>query len=308
MPYFSIIIPVYNKARFISTTLKSVLNQSFPDFELIIINDGSTDNSEDEILKLKDNRIVYFSKKNEGVSKARNFGLEKATSDFICFLDADDFWYPNFLETFHHYINKSPNKKVFTSLKEIETPGKIFVPEYSFIISTDFEVVDFFEASQKECVLWTSNTVIHKSVLDNVGNFDSKIKHGEDTELWIRIGLKYKIAVIATVLARYTYDKESISRASHYFFESYTFQKYQDLENKNKDLKKFMDLNRFSAVIKCKLNGDRNTAKKLREEINVNNLDWKKRILLQLPAAVLSFLIQLKLLLTKIGLSHSVFR
>jgi glycosyltransferase involved in cell wall biosynthesis len=115
MPYFSIVIPVYNKENFISKTIESVLNQNFTDYELIIVNDGSTDQSEAEILAFKDNRIQYFSKKNEGVAFSRNFGIEKATADYICFLDADDYWYPNFLETIHRYSLELPEQKVFAA-------------------------------------------------------------------------------------------------------------------------------------------------------------------------------------------------
>ena len=308
MPYFSIIIPVYNKAKFVHKTVSSVLSQSFDDYEIIIINDGSTDESEKEIRQFNDNRIQYYKTENQGVAKARNFGFTKAKSEFICFLDADDFWYPNFLETFHFYIQKNPNEKVFSSLKEIETASITIIPEYSFEIKNDFEIVDFFKASRKECVLWTSNTIIHKSVLDKVGCFDTNIKHGEDTELWIRIGLKYKVVFISKVLARYVYDQNSISRDFHYHFEPYTFQKYEKLETENRDLKLFMDLNRYSAILKCKMNGEWKTANEIYTNIDLKNLSWKKSILLQLPAFCLKVLLRFKIFLNTIGLSKSVFR
>ena len=92
MPFFSIIIPLYNKEKFIENTIQSVLGQSFEDFELIVVNDGSTDTSLELVNKLKDKRIKTYSISNAGVSKARNFGIQKATSKLIVFLDADD-WY-----------------------------------------------------------------------------------------------------------------------------------------------------------------------------------------------------------------------
>jgi glycosyltransferase involved in cell wall biosynthesis len=308
MPFFSIIIPVYNKEKFISNTLKSVFNQTFQDFEIIIVNDGSTDESEKEILKFDDKRIVYFFNKNAGVSKARNFGIKNAKSEYICFLDADDYWFPNFLETFKNCINTYPNEKVFSSKKEIETASKIILPTYSISIKNDFEVVDFFKASQKECVLWTSTAVIHKSVFNDIGNYDEKINRGEDTELWIRIGLKYKIVFIAKVLARHVYDEKSASRASNYFFESYTFNKYKNLEKENLALKKIMDLNRFSAIIKSKINGDWKNSKQIYSEINLRNLNWKKRILLKTPRFLLKILMRVNHFLLQIGLTNSAFR
>ena len=303
MPHFSIIIPVFNKEIFVIKTIESVLNQTFTDFEMIIINDGSTDESEAHILAFKDNRIQYFSKNNKGVAVARNFGIEKAKADYICFLDADDYWYPNFLETMHRFTSELPEQKVFATAIEIETKNKTIPAHYSIPKKSNYEIVNFFDASQKECVLWTSSVCIHKSVFEKVGLFDTKIKHGEDTELWIRIGLKYSIAFIWKILARYVYDKDSISRNSNYFFESYTFEKYAAEEKKNPALKKFMDLNRFSAVIKSRLNGEWRIAINTESEINLKNLSLKKRVLLELPLIMVKALIGLQRIF-----GNSVFR
>lgn len=303
MPYFSIVIPVYNKERFVDGTLKSVLNQSFTDFEIILINDGSTDQSEAKILEFNDDRIRYFSKENEGVATARNFGIEKAVSDYICFLDADDYWFPGFLETMHLYTSEMTEQKVFACAIEIGTKNNFIKAQYSIAKKSDFEIVNFFEASQKECVLWTSGVCIHKSVFEKVGTFDTKIRHGEDTELWIRIGLAFPIVFINKVLARYIYDEKSISRKLNYFFETYTFNKYATQEKENPALKKYMDLNRFSAVIKSNLNGDWKTSMEIYAEIDLKKLSLKKRILLQLPSIFLKPLLGIQRFL-----GNSVFR
>lgn len=308
MSYFSIVIPVFNKEKFVANTLKSVLSQTFSDYEIIIVNDGSTDNSEAVIKTFTDERIQYFSKENEGVAVARNFGIDKAKSDFVCFLDADDFWHPTFLETMYTYSQKFPEQKVFACAIEVETQNKTFAANYSINKNTDFEIVDFFEASQKECVLWTSSVVIHKSVFETVGNFDTKIKKGEDTELWIRVGLQFSIVFIWKILARYVYDQSSVSRNLNYYFEPYTFEKYTSEEKKNPKLKQYLDLNRFSAVIKCKLRGDIKTAKEIYKQIDLDTIGWRKVILLQLPGIVLKFLLRFKNFLAGIGLGKSVFR
>ena len=308
MPFFSIIIPVFNKERFVAKTLKSVLNQTFSDFEIIIINDGSTDQSETEILTHKDPKIHYFSKANEGVAIARNIGIEKARGEYICFLDADDFWYPNFLTTMNSYIQKLPEQKVFACAIEIETKNNCIPAQYSIPKKTDYEIVNFFDASQKECVLWTSSVAIHKSILTTLGGFDTQIKKCEDTELWIRIGLHFPIVFIWQILAKYGYDESSISRNWNYFFEPYTFAKYALLEKQNPKLKQYIDLNRFSAVIKCKLNGDWKRSQEIYSEIEIKNLTWKKRIVLQLPTILLMILIEFQRFLANIGLGNSVFR
>lgn len=308
MPRFSIIIPVFNKEKFVAKTIKSVLSQTYADFEIIVINDGSTDKSEVEILALVDDRISYFSKENEGVAVARNFGISKASANYICFVDADDYWFPNFLETMNQNIQKFPNEKVFACAIEIETNKKTFPAKYSFIKKNDFEIVNFFEASKKEAVLWTSAVCIHREVFNKCGVFDEKLKISEDTDLWIRIGLQYQVVFIWQILARYVFDKKSVSRNLNYIFEDTFFEKYATQEKQNPDLKKYMDLNRFSSVIKHKLNQDLKSANLISSQIDLKNLSKKKRILLELPPIVLKLLIGFQRFLVNIGLGNSVFR
>lgn len=308
MPFFSVIIPVFNKALFIGETLNSVLAQTFTDFEIIIVNDGSTDESEAIIKGFNDSRIRYYYQENAGVAVARNFGIDKAQGEFICFLDADDYWYPNFLETMQSYIQKLPEASVFACAIEVETKRNRFIPQYSIAKKSDFEIVNFFDASQHECVLWTSAVAIRKKVFDKVGKFDEKVKISEDTELWIRIGLAYSVVFIWETLARYVYDENSISRSWTYFFEPYTFEKYALLEQQNPKLKKYLDLNRFSAVIKCKLSGDFETAQKLKQQIDLSSLNTKKTILIHLPNFILKLLVQIKNQAATYGLGNSVFR
>lgn len=308
MPRFSILIPVFNKEKFVAKTIKSVLSQSFADFEIIVINDGSTDKSETEILALTDKRIHYLLKENEGVSVARNLGIEKASAEYICFLDADDFWFPNFLETMNHYINMLPYEKVFASAIEIETGKKIVQAPYSFVKKSDFEIVNFFDASQKEAILWTSSVCIHKDVFKKVGVFDEQLKVSEDTDLWIRIGLQYQVVFIWQILARYVFDENSISRNVNYIFEDRFFKKYALEEKQNPALKRYMDLNRFSAVIKHNINGHWKSSMELSSEITLKNLSLKKRIILELPPAMLKPIILIQRFLTNIGLGNSVFR
>ena len=109
MAIISIIIPLFNKELFIKQTLLSVLNQTFSEFEIIIINDGSTDKSVTIINDIDDKRITLYTTKNKGVSHARNYGFSKANTDLIAFLDADDLWEPNHLENLHTLYTNFPN-------------------------------------------------------------------------------------------------------------------------------------------------------------------------------------------------------
>lgn len=308
MPFFTVIIPLYNKENFIENTLKSVLNQSFTNFEVIIVNDGSTDKSEEKVYQFNDVRIKYFSQENQGVSVARNFGISMASSNYISFIDADDYWYPNFLQEMFKTIKQFPNEKVFSAAKEIETAHRTFQAKYSIVKTNDYELVNYFTASSKESVIWTSSAVFHKSVFEVTGGFDPEIKMAEDTDLWIRIGIHYPVLFSWKILARYVYDQKSVSRNLNYSMDDRTFLKYKVEEKRNMALKKFLDLNRFSAAIKCKITGNKIRFQKLYNEIAMENLSFKKKMLLQLPDFILSTLVKLKSLLTKIGLGNAVFK
>lgn len=309
MAFFSIIIPLYNKEKFIENTIQSILDQTFQDFEIIVINDGSTDKSEEKLKQFDDPRIIYFSKKNEGASTARNYGIEKANSDFITFLDADDYWYPTFLETMFAIISKVPNQKVFSAAIEFDTSKKIIPAQYSISKSNnEFEVVNYFKASLKETVLCTSCAVFHKTVFAEAGNFDTKIKSGQDTDLWIRIGLIYPVVFCWKILARYVYDPKSLSKNNKWIKEKMDFSKYEEIEKTNSDLKRFLDLNRFSLAIKSKIAGEKEIFTKYSQPIDLKNLGAKKSVLLGLPAFALVFLIKLKTLLANLGLGSSVFK
>jgi glycosyltransferase involved in cell wall biosynthesis len=308
MPFFSIIIPLFNKESFIENTLKSVLKQSFIDFEVLIINDGSTDKSEKKVLEFKDSRIHYFYQENGGVSAARNFGITKAQSDYITFIDADDYWYPNFLQEMFENIGRFPELKVFSAAIEVETSKKVFPSSYSIVKTADCQIVNYFEASQKETVICTSCAVFHKSVFEKTGFFDINLKSGEDTDMWIRIGLNYPILFSWKIVARYVYDGKSLTKNYKTTINSFDFSKYTLQEKTNPNLKKFLDLNRFSLAIKSKIIGDSERFQIFNRGIDLKNLSPKKRMLLQLPVYLIKPLIDLKAFLVTIGLSNSVFK
>lgn len=299
---------MFNKEKFIEATLQGLLDQSFTDFEILIINDGSTDSSVEIIKKFTDPRIRYFSKENGGASSARNYGIEKALSEYITFLDADDYWYPTFLEKMFQNINKYPEQKVFSAAIEIETSKSVFPAQYTIIKKNDSEILNYFAASSKETIIWTSCAVFNKSVFEEIGNFDLKIKSGQDTDMWIRIGLVYPVVFSWEILARYVYDKNSLSKNSNFLDKKLNFAKFKEAEKTNPLLKKFLDLNRFSLAIKFKISGSKIDFNNYYSSIDMNNLSVKKRVLLVLPASILKQTILLKTFLAESGFGSSVFK
>jgi len=308
MAFFSVIIPVYNKEQFLVHTINSVLNQSFTNFELLLINDGSTDNSLALLNQYTDKRIRLISQTNQGVSAARNLGIQEAKAPYLAFLDADDIWEPDHLETMHNYCIQFPDESLFNTAKIIDTGQQQIPAHYAFAQTADYELVNFFEASGIEPVLWTSSLVIKKTALDRVGNFDTTIKSGQDLDLWIRLGMHFQVVFIWQRTARYTFDAQSLSKQTALTPKKINFSTYAAWEKENPALKRYLDWNRYSLGIKSKLRGDWAYYQEMKKGIAFENLSIKKRVLFALPAWVLHGLVRLQPLLITLGLRRTLFK
>lgn len=309
MPKFSVVISVFNKEKYIADTLKSVLAQTFTDFEVVILNDGSTDNSEAEILKFNDPRIRYFSKRNQGASAGRNFTIKQAEAEYIALMDADDFWYPFYLEEQNRIVNEYPNESVFATATEISRNRKKFKNTYSIqTFGKDAIVVDYFEASQLDSVLLSISTVLKKDVFENVGWYNPNIKSGEDTDLYVRIGLKYKVVFSPKVCATYIIRKNSLFQSVKNLEEKANFEAYETFEKDHPALKKFLDLNRYSLCILAKMEGNKEAFQKNLKKINLENLSKKQQFLLRQNKTILKYLSKTKHNLEKLGLRLGTFK
>lgn len=211
---FSIIIPLYNKAEYINKTVLSILNQTYTDFEIIIVDDGSTDNSLEIANSIKDKRIKVFSKINEGVSATRNYGIEKANYQYIAFIDADDWWHPNFLTKIKELIETYPNAKMFaTSFAEVSNQKEKATINYN-LLPKGKQILNYIDTFSKTYIspIWTSAVVIERSTLQSI-RFNCKISTGEDLLLWIQIASRYQIAYNNEILSFYNRDvTNSLSR------------------------------------------------------------------------------------------------
>ena len=190
---FSIIIPLYNKANFVCTTIESILAQTFNDYEIIVVNDGSTDNSLTVVNELNDARIHIFSKENGGVSAARNFGIDKAQNEYITFLDADDLWLPDYLETIKGMIEQYPQAGVFaTTYTYINHLNEKYDRLNYNLQRGEIVVVDNYCKSiiNGEIKQLCTDTICVKKVLfEQTGGFREGIKRGEDIDMWLRLSL-----------------------------------------------------------------------------------------------------------------------
>ena len=196
---FSVIIPLYNKEKYIAQTLHSVLNQTFKNFEVLLVDDGSTDSSLAVVKTFRDERLKVYSKKNGGVSDARNFGIDRAKSDYIAFLDADDHWDCTFLEELGRLINKYPGCGIYTSAYRKVKPNKTVLQGEKL---AEGIIEEYFKVKLQQLIPWTSAVVAPKKVLQEVKGFPVGMIGGEDEYTWAKIAVKYKVAFTPKVLAQ----------------------------------------------------------------------------------------------------------
>lgn len=308
MPRFSVVVAVYNKESYIRATLESVLKQTFRDLELVVYNDGSTDNSKSIINSINDNRIRYYEGANKGAGAARNTALSKAKGELIALLDADDIWRPDHLEVLDQAIRHYPDQRVFATDSILLQDQFQFVRTYSGGPYRETTVLDFFEASLVDSVVNSSTLAVYPEVLDKVGVYNPDIKSGQDTDLWIRIGLEYQVVFIPKVTVHIVRDWSSLSRSSKSLDDKPNFAKYEYLEADRPALKQFLDRNRFSLSLLSRMSGDGRSARKLRRQIDPASLTLKQRILLRLPRTLLSPLNALKGHLEKKGKRLSSYK
>lgn len=191
-PFFSVIIPTYNQANLLNEALDSLINQTFKNWEAIVVNDGSTDYTAlvMEDYTRKDSRIKCFHKDNGGTASALNYGIKKASGEWICWLSSDDLFEPNKLEIHFNAIQENPDIKFFHSHWYVlldETKQKIAPGLWLQIPPTEFQVIHFLWANY----IHGNAVAIHKTVFDEVGFFDESLRQGQDFDMWLRISQRY---------------------------------------------------------------------------------------------------------------------
>ena len=222
---FSVIIPLYNKAAYIERAIQSVLSQTFQEFELIVVDDGSTDDSYAQLSVISYQlsvdvpeiykKIRVIQQQNQGVSTARNNGVKLAKYDYIAFLDADDSWEPTYLEEMNCLIATYPNAGIYGSGYFIVKNGKKRTAPIGVEKNFDRGLINYCQVYSKTlCMpLWTGATIIRKSIFDLENGFNSQLKLGEDFDLWIRVATKQPVAFLNKQLANYHQDVDLANRA-----------------------------------------------------------------------------------------------
>ncbi len=247
--HFSVVIPLYNKQNSIAATLQSVLAQTYTNYEIIVVDDGSTDGSANvarATLREFSGRSTGYGlefrvirKENGGVSSARNAGILAAKGEYVAFLDGDDLWHPEYLETLHQLIEDYPDAALYGIGCTTMNGDKI--PENVAPSTERGEVNDLWNNYPG---YWTGSSSSSRMRLIEIGLFDTRMTHGEDIDMWWRLLLSGKGAFDNRVLAYYRQDAEN--RAMNKLIPldkhiPYFVDKYAEARAKNVDFRRFFD-------------------------------------------------------------------
>lgn len=218
---FSVIMPLYNKAPYVRKALESIVSQTCKDWELIIVDDGSTDNSlevvneysRDVLCVMCDvcKNVRVIQQKNAGVAAARNRGVAESHGEYVCFLDADDWWEPTFLEEIDRLIMEYPDAGIYASNYIYYKPSKTHVA-----LNLPRGYMNYPKAYYEGAAMpvWTGATCMPRKVFDEMGGFPVGIKLGEDFLLWAKTALHYPVAFCEKPLAYYNNDIPATMRAT----------------------------------------------------------------------------------------------
>jgi glycosyltransferase involved in cell wall biosynthesis len=199
-PVVSVIIPTYNRARFVGQAIQSVLDQTFQDFELIVVDDGSTDNTRTVVEEFTDPRIRYIHQENMGISGTRNTGIRNARARYIAFLDSDDIWLPRLLESQVAILNSNPDLDwVYARARAISANG---VPRGGILGEAPRYPGEPFRSILYQDFVGTPITVVvRKRCLDRAGLFDETFHTSVDWELWLRMSRECRFQFVDKILA-----------------------------------------------------------------------------------------------------------
>lgn len=305
MPFFTVIIPLYNKENYVESALKSILNQTFTDYEIIIVNDCSTDKSVSKIEPYLSEKVTLIHhEKNKGLSASRNTGIKNAKANYVTYLDADDLWKPTFLETINRLISNFPEAKIFATNYEEIYGSKILKPHNnSDSLANDFEgIIDFFKLNLKQGIYNHGSVCFESSVFEKVGYYDEKLTFSEDIDFNIRANSQFKLAYSTVVGMQYTMQSENqitTSKISEKTLPDYS--KYDDLALLNPELKKYLDFERYVLAKHLKFEGNCKRSKEIINQIDLANLTKKQQILLLFPTLIVKIISGFKKFLVQKG-------
>ncbi len=308
MPKFSVIIPLYNKENYVKATVESVLAQDYTDFELLVVNDCSTDNSAKILEQFDDNRIkLLHHQKNQGLSASRNTGIKQAVGEIITFLDADDLWKTNFLSAIDRLSRKFPNCAILGTDYEEQIGDKTTFPQKNlegiYQENKMLEIPDFFKASLFNPIYCYSSVAFNKEVFQKIGLFNTAIDFGEDVDFNIRANTQLSLAYYCKSCAIYNIGvPQQMTNSGIKNKRLIDFKKFDALAENTISLKKYINAKRYYYASQYKNQRDKALFKKFMREIDFSQLSLKQTMLLKSPFWLYRFFKRTKMFLLKKGI------
>lgn len=290
MPFFSVVIPLFNKEKYIKATLESVLNQTFEDFEIIVVNDGSEDKSLELVKSITDKRLKIYSNENKGLSYSRNYGVKKARSNFIAFLDADDLWLEDYLDCIKKLISFHPSSFIFAT--ETISWFKKGKPNLSIKKNNCRATLikDYFKL--KKNIFSYSSVVFHISVFDKVGYFNGKVNFGEEEEFTIKCFLNFDLVYCHEPKVYYLQGQgdqlTSPNSGVNRIIPDYS--KYLNENKSNHALKNYINFLHYKLVLLYKMENNLELIKFYKKKINISKLTLIQKIKYHLPTKMFCIL------------------
>ncbi len=205
-PIVSVVIPTYNRKKIISRAIESVLNQTYKNYEIIIVDDGSSDGTAEYIKELYNNKINLIPQKNQGASSARNTGVAHAKGKYIAFLDSDDEWVQSKLEIQMAFLDKNPEVTLLCGRTyRADNINKV----NSYL--TERIIGDLFTTLYTHSFVSTPTVIVKRDILDQVGGFDLNYKSAEDFDLWLKITKNFKCAFLPDLVAIVNRGEDNLS-------------------------------------------------------------------------------------------------
>lgn len=293
---FSVIIPLYNKAPYVTKAIVSVLSQTFIDYELVIMDDGSKDESYDVASKAIEGRTnCYIHRQvNAGVSLARNNAVALSQGEYLCFLDADDWWAPSFLEELSKLISEYPEAGIYGTGYTIVNESRQRTRVAPIGVEDGFEkgFIDYCQVYARTMAmpLWTGAVCVPRSVFNEMQGFPKGIKLGEDFLLWLKIALKYAVAFLNKPLSFYNQDVEVLNRGvvrkgyDPDSFMTFHFTQFENQEKTDHDLKILLDRLRVYSLLRFRLiNAHQDRVDQEIAKVDFSNVEKKYWLYYKLP-------------------------
>ena len=285
----SIVLPLYNKESSIQKTVTSVLNQTYSQYELLIVDDGSTDGSLGTVEKIKTNNIRIITQLNNGVSSARNLGMKHANYDLIAFIDGDDFWENSYLEQMIRLIEDYPDAGFYGSNFFRVEENHTKKVKTNFLKDGFRGYVDnYFSKASDAFLFQSSSIIINRLKIGKNVNFDERIKIGEDIDFWLRVAYQTRIAFLNLPLSNYNLNgPNSAVKKERIFQEDFLFytSKYKEMENNDFRFRRFIHTLRLRKIpeVVLHLNAEKKEVKYFLSLINTKNQSLRHKIFMLLP-------------------------